>query len=41
MYSIDKVLRKRNEDGAKEAIVKWKGYGNDFNSWIPESDIQK
>ena len=32
--------RKRN-DRTKEALVKWKGYSNDFNSWIPESDIQK
>ena len=43
VYRIDKVLRKRirNDDGTKEALVKWKGYINDFNSWIPESDIQK
>ena len=43
MYRINKVLRKRkrNDDGTKEAFVKWKGYSNDFNSWIPESDIQK
>ena len=37
-----KVLRKRKRnDGTKEAFVKWKGYSNDFNSCIPESDIQK
>ena len=43
MYRIDKVLRKgeKNDDGTKEALVKWKGYNNDFNSWIPESDIEK
>ena len=43
VYRIDKVLRKRkgNDDGTKQALVKWKGYSNDFNSWIPESDIQK
>ena len=43
VYRIDKVLRrrKRNDDGTKEAFVKWKVYSNDFNSWIPESDIQE
>ena len=42
VYRIDKVLRKRKrDDGTKEALVNWKGYSNDFNSWIPESDIQK
>ena len=41
VYRIDKVLRKRkrNDDDTKE--VKWKGYSNDFNSWLPERDIQK
>ena len=34
------MKRKRN-DGTKEALVKWKGYNNDSNSWIPESYIQK
>ena len=43
VYRIDKVLRrrKRNDDGTKDAFVKWKVYSNDFNSCIPESDIQK
>ena len=42
VYHIHKVLRKRKrKGGTKEAQVKWKGYSNDFNSWIPESDIQK
>ena len=33
VYRIDKVLRKRKRnDGTKEALVKWKGYSNDYNS---------
>ena len=36
VYRIDKVLRRRKwNDGTKEALVKWKGYSNDSNSWIP------
>ena len=38
VYRIDKILRKRKRnDGTKETLVKC----NDFNSWIPESNIQK
>ena len=39
IYRIEKVLKKRTgRDGAKEIYVKWKGYSNDFNSWIPLTD---
>ena len=42
VYRIDKVSRKtKRNDGTKEALVKWKGYSNDFNYWVPESDIQE
>ena len=35
VYRIEKVLRRRKG----KALIKWKGYSNDFNSWIPETDI--
>ena len=41
IYRIEKVLKKRTKsNGVKEVYVKWKGYNNDFNSWIPLTDIQ-
>ena len=39
-YRIEKVLRHRTKKGVKEIYVKWKGYNNTFNQWIPESYIQ-
>ena len=40
-YRIEKVLRRRTgKGGTKEVFVKWKGYNDSFNQWIPESDIQ-
>ena len=39
-YRVEKVLRRRTRNGVKEIYVKWKGYNNTFNQWIPESDIQ-
>ena len=39
VFRIDKVIRRDNT--RKRALVKWKGYGDDFNSWVPFSDLQK
>ena len=40
IFRIEKVLKKRTtRDGQKQAYVKWKGYNNHFNSWIPLGDI--
>ena len=42
IYRIEKVLKKRtrSDDDVKEIYVKLRGYNNDFNSWIPTTDIQ-
>jgi hypothetical protein len=36
-YLVEKIIRKRPSDGM--AYVKWLGFSNEFNSWIPESEI--
>ena len=41
VYRVEKVLRKRRKNGVNEAYVKWKGYGSEFNSWIPASNLEK
>ena len=33
VFRIDKVIRRVYK--GKQALVKWKGYSDDFNSWIP------
>ena len=38
VFRIDKVIRRDYKK--KQALVKWKGYSNDFNSWIPMKDLQ-
>jgi len=38
IFRIDKVIRRDYKK--KRALVKWKGYSNDFNSWIPFKDLQ-
>ena len=44
IYRIEKVVKKRrrnDDDRTQEVYVKWKGYSNDFNSWIPIEDLQQ
>lgn len=38
-YEIEKVLDERTLNGAKEFLIKWKGYTNKYNSWEPENNF--
>lgn len=40
IFRIDKVIAKRNNKGKKEVLVKWLGYDDKYNQWIPEEDIE-
>ena len=37
-FRIDKVIRR--DYNKKQALVSWKGYSDDFNSWIPIKDLK-
>ena len=37
VYIIEKIIRKKQN----KYLVKWRGYSNDFNSWIDKDDIIK
>ena len=34
-FRIEKVLKRKSD----KLYIKWKGYGNLFNSWINEKDL--
>ena len=36
IYRIEKIIRKRGNN----ALLKWKGYPEEFNSWIPLKDLE-
>ena len=38
IFRIDKVIRRNYKK--KQALVKWKGYSDEFNSWIPLRDVK-
>ena len=40
VYKIDKILKKRKRSGVQELLVKWKGWPDKFNSWIPETNLE-
>ena len=35
IFRIEKVIKR----GKTKSLVKWKGYSNDFNSWVDDKDI--
>ena len=39
VFRIEKVIRRDYKK--KQALVKWLGYSDDFNSWIPPSNLQE
>ena len=38
VFRIDKVIRRDYKK--KQALVKWKGYSDEFNSWVPMKDLR-
>lgn len=39
LYRIEKVLRKKKINGVEHALVKWLGYNEKYNQWIPVKDL--
>ena len=39
VYQVEKVLDKRKRNRRVEYRVKWKGYDESHNSWVPEKDL--
>ena len=37
IYRVDKIVRRRGDN----VLVKWSGYPDKFNSWMPSEDIMK
>ena len=40
LYHIEKVIKKRKRKSKVEYFVKWRGYPDKFNSWVPASAVQ-
>jgi hypothetical protein len=40
-FKIDKILSINVRRGIREYLVRWKGYGTDFDSWINAAIVKK
>ena len=38
-YNIERIIKTRKRKGRKQFLVKWEGYGPEYNSWVHEEDI--
>jgi len=41
VYRVEKVIRKKKINGVEHALVKWSGYSEKHNQWIPLKDLEK
>ena len=41
VYRVEKVIRKKKIDGVDHALVKWSGFNEKHNKWIPVKDLEK
>ena len=39
VYLVEKILKTRTKNGKKENFVKFQGYDDSWNEWIPESNV--
>ena len=39
LYKVEKTLKRKRVKGKNMVLVKWLGYDDKHNSWIPEEDI--
>jgi hypothetical protein len=41
VYRVEKVIRKKKIDGVEHALVKWSGYNEKHNQWLPVRELEK
>ena len=39
-YQIEKIVKKRKRDGKTQYLVRWLGYGPEFDSYVNEEDVR-
>lgn len=39
-YAVESILKTRGTGKRKQHLIKWKGYGDEFNQWVNASEVQ-
>jgi hypothetical protein len=39
IYKVEKIIKRRTRRRVKQALVRWLGYGPEFDTWLPETDV--
>lgn len=39
-YRIEKIIKSRRRNGKKQALVRWQGYSEAFDSWVDYKDLE-
>lgn len=40
-FRVEKVIKRRTQEGKKQLLVKYLGWPDKFNEWLPESQVQE
>ena len=40
-WEVERVLKRRRRLGVTEYLVRWAGWDEKYNSWVPEDDISE
>ena len=40
LYRVEKIIRKKKIDGNEHGLVKWSGYSEKHNQWLPIKNLQ-
>ncbi len=39
-FEVEKIIDTKEENNKKEFLVRWSGFSNKFNTWVPESKLK-
>ena len=40
LYNIEQVIKSRKRGGKTEVLVKWQGWGKEYNSWVDKNEVE-
>ena len=40
LWIIEKIIRRRKNNGKKQVLVRWLNWPSKYDSWIPASDVE-